>query len=202
LKVWCAVASALLVLVVAAVAVAVGVTLRGGIGARTEPSAMEAAIARRMRDAAIPAEAKRAANPLPATPAVLADGRAHFADHCASCHANDGSGDTKLGRSLYPRAPDMRKAGTQGLSDGALFYIIENGVKLTGMPAWGADGHAEASWALVHLIRHLPRLAPEEIAEMERLNPKTLEEWRELQEDDAFLGEGEGDDSRASHRHH
>jgi mono/diheme cytochrome c family protein len=177
--------------------------MRGGIGARAEPSAMEAAIARRMRDAAIPEEARRATNPLPASPEVLADGLAHFADHCASCHANDGSGDTRLGRSLYPRAPDMRRSATQDLPDGALFYIIENGVKLTGMPAWGAEGHADASWALVHFIRHLQRLTAQQKAEMERLNPRSPEEWRELQEDDAFLGEaGEEHGHGSSHEHH
>jgi mono/diheme cytochrome c family protein len=203
MKAWCIVATALLVLVLAAVAIGASVMMRGGIGARAEPSAMEAAIARRMRDAAIPDEARRATNPLPASPEVLADGLAHFADHCASCHANDGSGNTRLGRSLYPRAPDMRKSATQDLPDGALFYIIENGVKLTGMPAWGAEGHTDASWALVHFIRYLPRLTAEEKVEMERLNPRSPEEWQELQEDDAFLGDGaEKHDHGSPHEQH
>jgi mono/diheme cytochrome c family protein len=202
MRTWCIVATALLVLVVAAAAVGARLLMRGGISARTEPSAMEAVIARRMRDAAIPGEAKRARNPLPGGPEVLADGRAHFADHCASCHANNGSGDTKIGRGLYPRAPDMRKPDTQELSDGTLFYIIENGVKLTGMPAWGSDGHADASWALVHFIRHLPRLTPREQAEMERLNPKSPDEWREMREDDAFLGEDTDAEETGSHEHH
>jgi mono/diheme cytochrome c family protein len=202
MKAWCILATALLAVVLAGVATGAMVMMRGGIGARAEPMVMEAAVARRMRDLAIPSDAKRARNPLPASPEVLADGRAHFADHCASCHANDGSGDTKIGRSLYPRAPDMRKPQTQELSDGALFYIIENGVKLTGMPAWGSDGHAEASWALVHFIRHLTRLTPEEVAEMQRLNPKSPDEWREMQEDDAFLGEGSAAEEDGSHGHH
>ena len=70
---------------------------------------------------------------------VWGQGRAHFADHCASCHGNDGRGNTEMGRNLYPKAPDMRQSGTQHLSDGELYWIIENGVRLTGMPAWG-DG--------------------------------------------------------------
>jgi hypothetical protein len=53
------------------------------------------------------------------------------------CHANNGSGETEIGRNLYPKAPDMRQTKTQSLSDGELYYIIRNGVPMTGMPAWG-----------------------------------------------------------------
>ena len=202
MKTWCIVATTLLSLVLGAAGIATATLMRGGISARVEPSALEGAIARRLRAMAIPGDANRAKNPLPRSADVLATGRAHFADHCASCHANDGSGDTKLGRSLYPRAPDMRKPETQQLSDGALFYIIENGVRLTGMPAWGGEGPGHESWALVHFIRHLPQLSAEERAAMERLNPRSAEEWRELQEDDDFLGDGATDDSTAREGHH
>ena len=94
-----------------------------GLSARQEPSAIERWIARRARDAALPATAKNRANPAPNTPDVLSDARAHWADHCASCHANDGSGDVALGKHMYPPAPDMRQSATQNLSDGELFYI-------------------------------------------------------------------------------
>ena len=176
--------------------------LRGGMSARTEPSAAEARVARWARSAMIPDEARAARNPLPASPEVLSEARAHFADHCASCHANDGSGETKLGRSMYPRAPDMRKPETQRLTDGELFYIIENGVRLTGMPAWGGEGHEEDSWGLVHFIRRLPDLPAEEKAAMERLNPRSVEEWREMAEDDAFLEEDGARPSGSGHHDH
>ena len=83
----------------------------------------------------------------------------------------------------------MRAAATQSLSDGELFSIIENGIRLTGMPAWGTgtpEGERE-SWALVHFIRHLPSLTPEEIARMEALNPKTPDQLREEEETRRFL---------------
>src|SRR5262245_14177446 len=108
-----------------------------GVSARPEPSGLERGLARTVRDLAIGWHMNQEANPIPGSDAAVAAGRAHFADHCASCHGNDGSGNTDLGRSLYPRAPDMRLAPTQKLNDGELFYIIENGVRLTGMPAWG-----------------------------------------------------------------
>jgi len=178
------------------------VLLHGGIDARPEPSGLEAVIARRLRHLAIPAEARALKNPLPATSQVLVDARAHYADHCAGCHGNDGSGRTPLGQALYPRAPDMRRPETQQLSDGELFYIVENGVRLTGMPAWGTPGKEPESWKLVHFIRHLPTLTPEEKLLMERLNPRSPREWQELEEEERFLqGDDEGPLAPPHHGH-
>jgi mono/diheme cytochrome c family protein len=176
-------------LVGAAVAVPI---LQKGISARDEPTWIEAVIARQMRHLAVPRSARVQPNPVAATPEIVAEARAHFADHCASCHANDGGGQTELGRSLYPRAPDMRLAATQDLSDGELFSIIEGGVRLTGMPAWstGTAEGARQSWALVHFIRRLPSLTPEDIREMEALNPKSPAELHRESEIEKFLNEG------------
>jgi mono/diheme cytochrome c family protein len=160
-----------------------------GISTRTPPGEMEIAVARRARQAMIPASARTRQNPELATPESVRSGLEHWADHCASCHANDGTGDTAIGRGLLPRAPDMRLHDTQNLSDGELFYIIEHGVKLTGMPAWGTgtpDGEAD-SWHLVHFIRRLPTLTEAELAEMAELNPRSPAEWRALEEERAFL---------------
>jgi mono/diheme cytochrome c family protein len=198
---------ALIVLVVVA-AIAGGVVAysiaRRGLSARTEPSQVEELVARTMRRLATPREVRSMTNPVEPTEAVLTEGLEHFADHCASCHANDGSGDTEIGRRLYPRAPDMRAGPTQKLSDGELFSIIENGVRLTGMPAWGTgtpEGQ-RASWALVHFIRRLPTLTDDEIARMEQLNPKTAEQWREEEEARRFLaGEDVKPSPAAPHKH-
>ncbi len=128
-------------------------------------------------------------NPVPLTEEVLAEARAHFADHCALCHGNDGTGQTKIGQNLYPKAPDMGSSGTQSLADGELFYIIKQGIRLTGMPAWGEDTPEddEGSWQLVHFIRHLPNITPEEIAEMEDLNPRSRSEFEQEEEIRRFL---------------
>lgn len=172
-----------------------------GFSARDQPGMIEAAIARRVRRLAIPRDARDAKNPIAATPQVLAEARAHFADHCAICHANDGSGNTEIGRNLYPKAPDMRQPATQSLSDGELFYFIHNGIRLTGMPAWGSGSPEDdqASWKLVHLIRRLPRLTAAELEEMEMMNPKSRRELQEEEEIRKFL-EG-GDAPLEKHRH-
>ena len=178
---------------------------RRGISARDAPTRLEAALARWLRHGAVPAHLRNAANPVTPSAAVLARARAHFADHCASCHGNDGRGGTTLGQRLYPRAPDMTLGETQSLSDGELFAIIENGVRLTGMPAWGDPGPDDdtETWELVHFIRHLPEITPEELQEMEALNPTSR---RELDEEEAirrFLaGEAEPPGHRGpAHRH-
>jgi mono/diheme cytochrome c family protein len=173
------------------------VRLQQGFSARDEPSAIERSIAVTLRRAAVPADARGIHNPFPATPETLMAARAHFADHCASCHANNGSGDTELGRGLYPRAPDMRKSETQSLTDGELYWIIHNGIRLSGMPAWGDPAHDDDSWKLVVFIRHLPSLTPDEEAAMSALNPKTAAELEEEERDRRFLA-GEDEPARSS----
>ncbi|HEV8375279.1 MAG TPA: c-type cytochrome [Candidatus Polarisedimenticolia bacterium] len=191
-----------LVLVLLAGAIGIVLTyLSRGVSARGTPTAIEAFVAPKLRNLAIPRKERRTRNPVPLTPEVLSEARAHFADHCAGCHANDGSGKTEMGPNFYPKVPDMRLRETQKLSDGELFYIIQNGVRFTGMPAWGtaAGEHEEGSWHLVHFIRHLPRITAEEIEEMKRMNPRSPEEIRE--EEAGKSHPGEQHPHTHSHRH-
>ena len=195
------------VVILAALAVAMVIAafafLKGathGFSARAEPTAIEKFVARTARSIAVPSEVKSTQNPVPSTPEVLAEARAHWADHCATCHANNGSGDTEMGRNMYPRAPDMRLPETQSLTDGELFFIIENGVRLTGMPGWGGSKKsAEESWKLVRFIRHLPQVSEEEERDMQNMNPKTPAELEEEKEIEEFL---KGDDSHAQRHAH
>lgn len=160
-----------------------------GLSAHDEPSSIEAMLARAMRRWATPSAVRTMTNPVAASESVLADAMTHYADHCATCHANDGSGQTTIGQGLYPKAPDMRAAPTQSLTDGELFSIIEHGIRLTGMPGW-SNGTPEGegdSWALVHFIRRLPTLSADEIERMKAMNPKSSEEWRQDEEARRFL---------------
>ena len=152
---------------------------------------------------ASPNGARERENPVPNSTEVLVEARAHWADHCATCHANNGSGDTEMGKHMYPPAPDMREADTQSMTDGELFYIIQNGIRLTGMPGWGSGSNhdTEASWKLVRFIRHLPKLTAQEEAEMQELNPKSPDELKEEQEEKEFLN-GEQLHEQPQHAHH
>ena len=142
----------------------------------------EASLARAAWRFLVPTNIRHSPNPLAPTPEVLTAGRNHWADHCASCHANDGSGETSIGRRMYPRAPDMRAPHTQDLTDGELFYAIEEGIPWTAMPGWstGTPAGANESWGLVHFIRHLRSLTADDLREMEARNPRVpVDEQRE-----------------------
>lgn len=171
-----------------------------GFSARTAPSAIERVVMRAIHGFSIPSDAKFAANPVAFSPEVWAESRAHFADHCASCHGNDGRGDTQLGRNLFPRAPDMTRAATEDKTDGELYWIIENGVRLTGMPAWGKGGpDDEDTWKLVHFIRHLKELTPAHLKAMAAANPRSPAELQEEKDDERFLA---GEDVAPPQPHH
>ena len=186
-----------IVLLGVAVAIAASV-LHGGLSAKATPTRLEAFVARNARHLAIPGNARLMQNPVLDSPEGQREARLHFADHCAICHGNDGSGDTPIGTGLYPKPPDLRKPETQELSDGELFWIIENGIRFTGMPAFSETGdptngtnhgNGQDSWKLVHFIRHLPHLTAAEHLEMERYNPKGPEDRAEEQEENEFLNE-------------
>jgi len=164
--------------------------LHDGLSSRATPGKLETMVARKARRLALPANARLAQNPVLVSAEELRDARLHFADHCAICHANDGSGKSVIGDGLYPKPPDLRLPETQNLTDGELFWIIENGVRFTGMPAFsngGEHGGTLDSWKLVHFIRHLPHLTAAERVEMEHYNPKGPDDRAEEQEENHFL---------------
>jgi mono/diheme cytochrome c family protein len=201
----------LLTLLVVAVLLALGgggwvgyQAFKTGFSAKAEPHALEVLMARQLRLLAIPLEQRNKPNPVPLSPEAVKQGLAHFADHCATCHGNDGSGQTPIGKNVYPKAPDLRLADTQSMSDGEIFFTIHNGIRFTGMPAWGSGDPEKDldSWHLVHFIRHLPKLTPEELDEMKALNPKTKKELEEEAAFDRFLkGEEAAPPASAGHRH-
>ena len=176
-----------------------------GFSARDEPSSLEAFVARRVRRLGTPGAARDTRNPVEATPEVLAGAMAHYADHCATCHGNDGKGQTLIGRGLFPKPPDMTDAATQQLTDGEMYYIIENGIRLTGMPAFGEEpGNMEnkESWDLVHFIRHLPSITDDEIAAMKKMNPKSPMELAKEEEMRRFLAGEDVTPVENDHEHH
>jgi predicted CXXCH cytochrome family protein len=163
----------LLPLVLAILASVIAMLLiRRGFRATSEPSNFESIVVRSVRNFAIPRRERNEKNPLVVNSPTLTEAREHFMARCSICHGIDGRGRTQVGRSLYPRVPDLLSPQTQNLTDGELHYIIENGVQLTGMPAWRSP-HQETEddgWKFVLFIRDIRQLTKEEKSQENRIS--------------------------------
>ena len=171
MKLWKAVLLILFALAVAAAGYGL-ILVRRGFSALATPSAIEEFAATTARKLAVPSAYRQLRNPIVPSTENIRGGMEHFSYHCSECHSNDGGGQTVFGRGLYPKPPDLRAAGTQNKSDGELYYTIENGVRLSGMPAFAEEHSAAQTWRLVLFIRHLPQITAAELNEMKALNPK------------------------------
>src|SRR6202030_1831932 len=162
----------LFALVVAVVGYGV-ILVRRGFSALATPSAIEERAATTARKLAVPSAYRQLRNPIVPSTENIRRGMEHFSLHCAPCHSNEGGGHTVFGKGLYPKPPDLRAAGTQNKSDGELYYTIENGVRLSGMPAFHGTHTVPQTWRLVLFIRHLPQITAEELNEMKGWAPKS-----------------------------
>jgi mono/diheme cytochrome c family protein len=148
------------------------------VTANRQASALEETVATRAWRFLIPARARSTTNPVTPSAEVLRGALEHWADHCATCHGNNGDGSTPIGRHVFPPAPEMRAARTQNLTDGELFYAIEQGIPWTACPRGAPAPRGEQeSAALVHFIRRLPQLAGRD-QDMERFNRRAADEQR------------------------
>jgi len=128
--------------------------------AHKQPSKVETTLANMAKDVVIPIQAQGLKNPLPANDEVVNGGRQMFTQSCALCHGADGRG-TELGRNMYPPAMDLNSPHVQHWTDADLFWIIQNGVRLTGMPSWKSNVSETDTWKLVSFVHSLPRLNAE-----------------------------------------
>ena len=194
----------LLMLAIAGVLGAVIFVKATGLSARATPGSIETAVARRLRIIAVPSDYADLNNPVLMNEESMRNGMAHFADHCAQCHANDGTG-AEMGKAMFPPTPNLKSSPTQSLRDGELFYVIEHGVRFTGMPSFSTstlEGE-ESSWHLVNFIRHLPKLTDEQVAEMAAMNPRPPAEILQQIEEQRFLSGEEPSvpETPATHAH-
>ncbi len=129
-----------------------------GCTAHKQPSKVETTLANMAKDVVIPIEAQNLKNPLPANDEVVREGQQIYLQSCALCHGTDGHGRTDLGRGMYPPAMDLTSPHVQHWTGSDLFWIIQNGVRLTGMPSWKSSISETDTWKLVHFVHNLPHL--------------------------------------------
>jgi mono/diheme cytochrome c family protein len=87
-------------------------------------------------------------------------GAAEYAEMCSSCHLAPGGDRSEISLGLYPRAPELMKGSS--LTPGEEFWVIKHGIKMTGMPAWGATHSDKIIWSIVAFLQKLPSLSPEQ----------------------------------------
>src|SRR3954452_11993804 len=90
------------------------------------------------------------------TKASIERGSSQYGLDCGVCHAEDGRAQQPPGQLMYPRASDLTSKEVQSYSDQELFWIIQNGIRFTGMPAFGNVETPDHVWDLVNYVRTLP----------------------------------------------
>lgn len=152
--------------------IAVARVRSGGLSADGQPGRIEQVVARNLVRLSIPASAKRMENPFRTDPEAWRTAAAHYEDHCAACHGPDGRAQTVLASAFYPKVSDLTQPVVQRLTDGELFYIIQNGVRWTGMPAWRLQHSEEDSWRLVTFVRKLPTLTEKDFDSLKHMSER------------------------------
>jgi mono/diheme cytochrome c family protein len=119
------------------------------------PSGLETSVVTRMKYKSI--GGKNDTNPLPDTPASIAQGAEHFQHHCEVCHGLDGQNTgVPFAEKTSPPVADLASPRVQHYTDGQLKWIIDNGIRFTGMPGWKGVLDDNEGWAIVRYMRHLP----------------------------------------------
>ena len=108
--------------------------------------------------ASIRRHAPRATNPFTDDGAAAAEGLVGFRESCMTCHGAGKIAPSEFAAGLNPGAPSLGSREIQSMSDGELFWVISNGIRATGMPAFSGSKDEKDVWRLVAFVRHLPRL--------------------------------------------
>jgi len=136
------------------------------VAASVPPKALETRAARFTLDRSVARRAPKTANPVRTDPEVRREGLAHYKAMCLVCHGAPGVESSEIAEGLNPPAPDLTLGRVQKRTDGELFWIVQNGIRMTGMPAFGTTHQDEEIWKIVAFVRRLPALSPDEEKEL------------------------------------
>jgi len=143
-------------------AIAVGAASQFTLSALPEPGRTETFLATKAKHYLVRRSSRDGIPPAPADrQAAMKEGDRVFGTECGACHGASGHNPTDAGRWMYPRAADLTSRDVQAYSDQEVFWIIKNGIRLSGMPAFGRVESEEHIWDLVFYVRALPKATPE-----------------------------------------
>jgi len=128
------------------------------VAATAAPSKIETRLAAYALNRSVARRAPATKNPMPASPETWKAGLAHYRENCVVCHGAPGVDAGEIGEGLNPPAPDLTLPRVQARPDGELFWIVGNGIRTTGMPAFSPTHKPDELWKIVAFVRHLPEL--------------------------------------------
>jgi mono/diheme cytochrome c family protein len=121
----------------------------------------------KVRERSISTHSKGIVVPPLNNPKLIEAGFRNYHEMCRLCHGAPGYSQTEIARGLYPSPPDLTKEeSVKGRKDAQFYWIIQNGIKMTGMPAFGSTHEEQELWGIVAFLRRLPGLKPEEYRAM------------------------------------
>jgi len=132
------------------------------VSAVKRPSKIEERLAGFALNKAVAKRAPKTKNPMPVEAATWSAALPRYRELCVTCHGAPGVDASEIGEGLNPPPPDLTLPRVQARPDGELFWIVTNGIRTTGMPAFGPTHKPEEIWKIVALLRHLPELSSEE----------------------------------------
>jgi mono/diheme cytochrome c family protein len=106
-------------------------------------------------------------NPPPFTDGMIKDGFDHYDDMCAVCHGGPGIQRSEIAKGLNPQASNLADA-IKMWTPRQLFWIVKHGMRMTGMPSFGATRTDEELWSIVAFIEKLPKMTPDQYQEMKQ----------------------------------
>ena len=151
--------------------------------ATRKPGQMESRLADYVTSEWVRRHAGKQTNPFRPTPENLKAGQGDFDEHCASCHGLDGSGENRFEADFYPPVAKLTDDDAQNWSDGELYFIIANGIPMTGMPGFGRNHDSKEIWGMILWIRHLAQLNPAEKADLESRAHMSAEQHQKMMEE-------------------
>jgi mono/diheme cytochrome c family protein len=132
------------------------------VAATKPPGRLEKRLADFALDRSVKRRAPRGKNPFAGSAEAAREGLVHYKEMCVTCHGAPGIDPSEIGEGLNPPAPDLTLPKVQALSDGELFWLLQNGIRMSGMPGFGPTHNDQEVWNIVTFLRRLPEITPEE----------------------------------------
>lgn len=133
------------------------------VSAATGPGPFEAAIAPWAMERSVSSRAPDISVPLVGNPGAISEGMDHFKESCVLCHGAPGVHPAEFAEGLEPKAPEL-SGSLKDMSDGEMYWIIKNGIRMSAMPAFGPTHSDTKIQQMIAFIHHLPDLTPQEKA--------------------------------------